>query len=641
MKKLITITVLMALAMSVKAQDIYYVGYYKVSYRTYAALYKNGERLCSVQKPNLSAKALYMTCDSENNIYWWIELRNTSDETLHHIEIWKNDQMYLSTENLSDLAIYNMYCLNDTLYYVGFQRNENAVAVATVWKGPDFTPYYVLGDGIHTSVIYDADVDKDTNTPYFCGYMNDSLQKACVWEASELLYKQEPSGSQRGSWATEISVDNGEIYTNGWQNYETGREIISWATIWKDNNRVQTSYADFIYYDFLYAYQGNFYYKYLAPHGYQHWIFKNQGGIMQLPGQAYVQRICSYSNDIYMLGELNNKGCIWKNFEVYQQYDNSRYLTDMVLFPSNNISQGSEWYYEIQNNDGSITYQHLECVGDTLFDRAGKRPKVIVRSNTHYDRDTITEVTHEYIYEEYGTVYWWNRDLQEFTTLYNLAANAGDEWEIKVGNETITMHVDAIENVEYEGHTYRTLHVSDPDDLFSGDIVCGFGHMTSFFPEQLMNRGKDFTVNGLRCYWIGDELIYHNGEEDCDAIHSELQSLDETDIAAFTVYPNPATGVLFVRTHAVRLYGEYRITNLMGQTVLSGAITAENQRIDIADLPAGMYFISLGDTTRKFVVRGFEEVFKIQRYEKVFHIFVIFARLQRYGLCPKQGHNQP
>ena len=267
------------------------------------------------------------------------------------------------------------------------------------------------------------------------------------------------------------------------------------------------------------------------------------------------------------------------------------------------VKEGNEWYYEIQNNDGSINYQHLECVGDTLFDRAGKRPKVIVRSNTHYDRDTITEVTHEYIYEEYGTVYWWNRDLQESTTLYNLAANAGDEWEIKVGNETITMHVDTIENIEYEGHTYRTLHVSDPDDLFSGDIVCGFGHMTSFFPEQLMNRGKDFTVNGLRCYWIGDELIYHDGEEDCDAIHSELQSLDETDDAAFTVYPNPATGVLFVRTHAVRLYGEYRITNLMGQTVLSGAITAENQRIDIADLPAGMYFISLGDTTRKFVVR--------------------------------------
>jgi hypothetical protein len=41
----------------------------------------------------------------------------------------------------------------------------------------------------------------------------------------------------------------------------------------------------------------------------------------------------------------------------------------------------------------------------------------------------------------------------------------------------------------------------------------------------------------------------------------------------------------------------------MGQTLLKGQITAETQRIDVTTLPKGMYFITVGDTTRKFVVR--------------------------------------
>jgi hypothetical protein len=40
----------------------------------------------------------------------------------------------------------------------------------------------------------------------------------------------------------------------------------------------------------------------------------------------------------------------------------------------------------------------------------------------------------------------------------------------------------------------------------------------------------------------------------------------------------------------------------MGQTVLSGNITAETQQIDVSGLPEGMYFISIGSETRKFVV---------------------------------------
>jgi len=74
---------------------------------------------------------------------------------------------------------------------------------------------------------------------------------------------------------------------------------------------------------------------------------------------------------------------------------------------------------------------------------------------------------------------------------------------------------------------------------------------------------------------------------------------------ALMVYPNPTNGILFVQTlRATSLPDQmYRITNLIGQTLLTGQIMAENQQINVSSLPQGMYFITFAGETRKFVVR--------------------------------------
>ena len=207
---------------------------------------------------------------------------------------------------------------------------------------------------------------------------------------------------------------------------------------------------------------------------------------------------------------------------------------------------GNEWYYEIENENGSITYQYLYQAGDTIVQ--DEPTHILVKINTLYDKDLHQDVTHEYVYERDGKVYWWNKTLEEFTVLYDFGAHEGDTWVTKVGTETLTMHVDAEEIVEYEGRFYRMLHVSDTDDIFSGDIVCGIGHLTSFFPERLMDNGDGIRVEGLRCYWIEDELVFKPGDEDCDAIYDELHGIEEdgpsTGSGALTVYPNPTNGVL-------------------------------------------------------------------------------------------------
>ena len=264
-----------------------------------------------------------------------------------------------------------------------------------------------------------------------------------------------------------------------------------------------------------------------------------------------------------------------------------------------------EWYYEIQNDNGSITYQYMYQAGDTIVN--DEPAHILVKINTLYDKGLREDVTREYVYMRDGKVYWWNKTLEEFTVLYDFGAEVGDSWNIFVGTEILTMHVDGVDYIEHEGRYYPMLHVSDPDDIFSGYIVSGIGHLTSFFPERLMDNGDGLRVEGLRCYWVEDELVFKYGDEDCDAIYSEVHGVEEdgpsTGSGILTVYPNPTNGVLTIHHSAFRIHhSEFQIANLMGQTVLSGNINAENQQIDVSSLPQGMYFITVGEATRKFVV---------------------------------------
>ena len=256
----------------------------------------------------------------------------------------------------------------------------------------------------------------------------------------------------------------------------------------------------------------------------------------------------------------------------------------------------AEWYYEIQNDNGSITYQQLQQEGDTVINH--KDVKIIVRTNTLYDKHQ--EITHEYIYEESNVVYWWNKTLNEFTMLYDFAAETGDEWEIKVGTESVTVHVDGVSTQNYEGKVYKVLEISDADNIFNGTIVCGIGHQTSFFPERLMNSGKYYRVEGIRCYWIDGNLIYKDGDRDCDEVYEELHNgIEEPDNQTFCVYPNPAKGCINVETEEEN--ADYEILNIMGQTILSGSLNVEKQ-ISLDGLSDGLYFMKIGRQTVKFVV---------------------------------------
>lgn len=289
---------------------------------------------------------------------------------------------------------------------------------------------------------------------------------------------------------------------------------------------------------------------------------------------------------------LNGEGPVVFYYDEWDVNDGYPVLDDESPF-----LKDSEWYYEIKCDDGSVYYQYLRCAGDTTVN--GEKAKVVVRTNQIYDKEAV-EVTREYLYEEDDVVYWWNKELEEFTVLYDFGAEVGDKWETKVGGNSITVHVDAEKPYQdpNTGRTYRMLVVSDAEDVFSGEIICGVGHKTSLFPERLMNRKGGFVVDGLRCYWNNQVLVLHTSTDDCDAIYSEVHGVEEATLTeGVRVYPNPTDGILFIDAPD----GEaYRITNVLGQTLMTGTATSEGIRV--ASLPAGIYFISIGQFTTKFIV---------------------------------------
>ena len=72
--------------------------------------------------------------------------------------------------------------------------------------------------------------------------------------------------------------------------------------------------------------------------------------------------------------------------------------------------------------------------------------------------------------------------------------------------------------------------------------------------------------------------------------------VDENNAMGIMIYPNPTNGILFVETRratSLQAETEYIITNVTGQTLLSGHFTNQVQQIDVTGLAEGMYFVRI------------------------------------------------
>ena len=107
-------------------------------------------------------------------------------------------------------------------------------------------------------------------------------------------------------------------------------------------------------------------------------------------------------------------------------------------------------------------------------------------------------------------------------------------------------------------------------------------HSIPYSQEGNWKKGR-FTVDNVQ-----------SGQYTIAVIDKTLWDVNETNEPTRLVYPNPSHGIIMVPN------GEYHITNILGQTLKTG-IT--NGQIDVSDLTAGTYLITINGKTEKFVIQ--------------------------------------
>ena len=174
---------------------------------------------------------------------------------------------------------------------------------------------------------------------------------------------------------------------------------------------------------------------------------------------------------------------------------------------------------------------------------------------------------------------------------YDFACDNEISFYVKTSTETgydfLVFYVDDVRTGRWSGETDWT--------KISYMIPQGSHHLTwSYEKDGGATGGED-------CVWL-DNIVFPPMEVVLDVEENGLSAGSGT----FTVYPNPTNGILGIS----RLpqcdsptAQTYRITNLMGQTLLTGQIIGQTQQIDVSNLPKGMYFITFAGETQKFVVR--------------------------------------
>lgn len=120
------------------------------------------------------------------------------------------------------------------------------------------------------------------------------------------------------------------------------------------------------------------------------------------------------------------------------------------------------------------------------------------------------------------------------------------------------------------------------------------------------NIGKH-TGTGSSKYMKGkiDDLGFWNRALTTEEITALFNTVGVDEVSTsvnMSVYPNPASDFINIKTDFDAIGSTYYIINSMGQVVVSGEVTDKDTVVDLSDFSTGIYMIRIGDTVSKFYV---------------------------------------
>ena len=172
--------------------------------------------------------------------------------------------------------------------------------------------------------------------------------------------------------------------------------------------------------------------------------------------------------------------------------------------------------------------------------------------------------------------------------------------------------------------SYTNLHNAFGDSLVYDSIVDSLeycGRLVNGYDYIVKNGGfedpsyKLHYAEGLGrvLYYRWDDAIaseyiirlfyYRKGNDSCGT-PDLFTGIQKREFEKVKVYPNPVQSTLHVDGKFHEQI-QYQIFNPMGQSVLNGKLI--NQGIDLANLPAGVYFLQLSDSKNTYQTQFFKE----------------------------------
>jgi|GEM_PF-4518901 photosystem II stability/assembly factor-like uncharacterized protein len=121
-------------------------------------------------------------------------------------------------------------------------------------------------------------------------------------------------------------------------------------------------------------------------------------------------------------------------------------------------------------------------------------------------------------------------------------------------------------------------------------------------------KESDIQLNNLKVYALlyDNEYIYAGCKKEGifrTTFEELITGVDDnhTETNGFQVYPNPADDILFIESGGALNRNYIEIINISGETVLRYTLIGDTATINIAQLPAGVYFVRCGSVARLFV----------------------------------------
>jgi hypothetical protein len=285
------------------------------------------------------------------------------------------------------------------------------------------------------------------------------------------------------------------------------------------------------------------------------------------------------------------------------------FLACQKLFAQTDFAPiNSVWHSEsIPDMDiEGMNYYKYESQKDTIY--FGQNCKKIVGKTVRYSPSKYTTVSlrPEYFYTSGDTVFYYNHHYDRFFPIYNFNVKKGDSLVLhipypwpSITDSTFTTYIDSVIWINISGQTLRKVYTSSPKStklsfFYLDDYIERIGSLKTIGMNGFSFFDGFGNSGGLRCY-SDDSLsltFKAGGTSICEYL-LPLSLNNEKSITKFSISPNPASGAINIFLPNNSKIDQLCILNMQGQQLQSWSKAPISNSIDVADLPNGVYFVSV------------------------------------------------